>query len=91
MSLYCSRRELLYANINLSESDTAGQVTLYQDNVDSISETIAKYDKKIEKLDNKDEVYDLKSSNAIGHSNKNSFVTKEMANINSYIAIAMAI
>lgn len=38
-------------------------------------------DKKIEKLDNKDEVYDLKSSNAIGHSNKNSFVTKEMANI----------
>lgn len=39
-------------------------------------------DKKIEKLDNKDEVYDLKSSNAIGHSNKNSFVTKEMANIN---------
>ena len=47
---FINRRELLYANINLSESDTAGQVTLYQDNVDSISETIAKYNKKIEKL-----------------------------------------
>ena len=39
-------------------------------------------DKKIEKLDTKDELYDLKSSNAIGYSNKNSFITKEMANIN---------
>ena len=38
-------------------------------------------DKKIEKLDTKDELYDLKSSNAIGYSNKNSFITKEMANI----------
>ncbi|MBQ4523692.1 MAG: HlyD family efflux transporter periplasmic adaptor subunit [Lachnospiraceae bacterium] len=47
---FINRRELLYANVNLSESDTAGQVTLYQGNVDSISETIAKYNEKIEKL-----------------------------------------
>lgn len=39
-------------------------------------------DKKIEKLDTKDELYDLKSSNAIGYNNKNSFIIKEMANIN---------
>lgn len=47
---FTNRRELLYANVNLSESDTAGQVTLYQGNVDSISGTIAKYNEKIEKL-----------------------------------------
>lgn len=41
---------MLYANVNLSESDTAGQVTLYQGNVDSISVTIAKYNEKIGKL-----------------------------------------
>ena len=47
---FINRRELLYANVNLSESDTAGQVTLYQGNIDSISGTIAKYNEKIEKL-----------------------------------------
>lgn len=47
---FVNRRELLYANVNLSESDTAGQVTLYQGNVDSISGTIAKCNEKIEKL-----------------------------------------
>ena len=41
---------MLYANVNLSESDTAGQVTLYQGTVDSISGTIAKYNEKIGKL-----------------------------------------
>ena len=47
---FINRRELLYANVNLSESDTAGQLALYQGNVDSISGTIAKYNEKIEKL-----------------------------------------
>lgn len=47
---FINRRELLYANVNLSESDTAGQVTMYQGNVDSISVTIAKYNEKIGKL-----------------------------------------
>lgn len=47
---FINRRELLYANVHLSESDTAGQVTLYQGNVDSISGTIAKYNEKIGKL-----------------------------------------
>src|SRR5574344_1072025 len=30
---FVNRRDLLYANVNLSESDTNGQVTLYQGNV----------------------------------------------------------
>ena len=47
---FINRRELLYASVNLSESDTAEQVTLYQRNVDSISKTITKYSEKIEKL-----------------------------------------
>lgn len=47
---FINRRELLYVNVNLSESDTAGQVTMYQGNVDSISVTIAKYNEKIGKL-----------------------------------------
>ncbi len=47
---FVNRRELLYANVNLNESDTVGQVTLYQGNVDTISGTIAKYNEKIEKL-----------------------------------------
>lgn len=47
---FVNRRELLYANVNLNESDTDGQVTLYQGNVDSISGTIAKYNEKIGKL-----------------------------------------
>lgn len=47
---FINRRELLYANVNLSESDTEGQVTLYQGNVDSISGTISKYNEKIGKL-----------------------------------------
>lgn len=47
---FVNRRELLYANVNLNENDTKGQATLYQENVDSISETIAKYNKKIDKL-----------------------------------------
>lgn len=47
---FINRRDLLYANVNLSGSDTSGQFTLYQGNVDSISGTIAKYNEKIEKL-----------------------------------------
>lgn len=47
---FINRRELLYANVNLSDSDTAGQVALYQYNVDSVSKTIAKYNEKIKKL-----------------------------------------
>ena len=47
---FANRRELLYANVRLNESDTEGQVTLYQGNVDSLSEKIAKYNEKIEKL-----------------------------------------
>lgn len=47
---FVNRRELLYANANLSESDTAGQVTLYRGNVDSISGAIAKYNEKVGKL-----------------------------------------
>lgn len=47
---FINRRELLYANVNLSESDTTGQVTLYQGNVDSLSVIIAAYKEKIEKL-----------------------------------------
>lgn len=47
---FVNRRKLLYANVNLNESDTAGQTVLYQENMDSISETIEKYNKKIEKL-----------------------------------------
>lgn len=47
---FINRRKLLYANVDLNESDTEGQVTLYQGNVDSISGTIAKYNEKIEKL-----------------------------------------
>ena len=47
---FLNRRVLLYANVNLNESDTMGQVNLYQGNVDSISKTIAKYNEKIEKL-----------------------------------------
>lgn len=47
---FANRRELLYANVSINESDTEGQVALYQGNVDSLSETIAKYQEKIEKL-----------------------------------------
>ena len=47
---FVNKRELLYANVNLNESDTDGQVALYQGNVDSISGTIAKYNEKINKL-----------------------------------------
>lgn len=47
---FVNRRKLLYANVDLNESDTEGQVALYQGNVDSISGTIAKYNEKIEKL-----------------------------------------
>lgn len=47
---FLNRRELLSANVNLSKTDTAGQVTLYQENVDSLSGTISKYNEKIEKL-----------------------------------------
>lgn len=45
---FLDRRELLFANIGLN--DTSGQTTLYQGNVDSISETMATYREKIEKL-----------------------------------------
>lgn len=45
-----NRRELLYANVSVNKNDAEGQVKLYQGNVDSLSETIAKYKEKIEKL-----------------------------------------
>lgn len=47
---FINRRELLYSNVNLGKTDTAGQVTLYQGNVESISDTIAKYNEKLEKF-----------------------------------------
>lgn len=47
---FVNRRELLYANMSLNESDTNGQVTLYQGSIDSISGTIDKYNEKINKL-----------------------------------------
>ena len=48
---FVNKRELLYANVILNKDDTAGQVTLYQGSIDSISETINKYNEKINKLD----------------------------------------
>lgn len=47
---YINRLELLYANMNLNESSTSGQSSLYQGNIDSISRTIAKYKEKVDKL-----------------------------------------
>lgn len=47
---FVNRKELLYANVSVNESDINGQVTLYQGNIDSISGTIAKYNEKIDKL-----------------------------------------
>lgn len=47
---FVNRRELLYANMNLNESDTNGQAALYQGNIESISGTIDKYNEKINKL-----------------------------------------
>lgn len=47
---FIDRRDLLFANVKLSESDTAGQIALYQGNVNSISATIAKYNEKIGNL-----------------------------------------
>lgn len=47
---FINRRELLYANMDLNESDTTGQVNLYQGNVDSIEGVIAKYNEKLNKL-----------------------------------------
>jgi len=47
---FVNRRELLYANVTLNESDTNGQASLYQGNIDSISGTIAKFNEKINKL-----------------------------------------
>ena len=47
---FINRRELLYSNVNLGKTDTAGQVTLYQGNVESISDTIAKYNEKLKKF-----------------------------------------
>lgn len=47
---FINRRDLLFANVNLSESDTTGQSALYQGNVDSISATIEKYNEKIGNL-----------------------------------------
>lgn len=47
---FVSRRELLYANMTLSESDTNGQATLYQGNIHSISGAITQYNEKINKL-----------------------------------------
>ncbi len=47
---FTNRRKRLYANMTLSESDTNGQVELYQGSADSISGTIDKYNEKINKL-----------------------------------------
>lgn len=47
---FVKRRELLYANMTLSESDTNGQVSLHQGSIDSISETIGIYKEKINNL-----------------------------------------
>lgn len=47
---FINRRELLYSNITLSEGDTEGQTSLYQGNIDTISQTIAEYEGKIDKL-----------------------------------------
>ena len=47
---FVNRRELLYATMSLNIDDTNGQAVLYQGNMDSISETITKYNEKINKL-----------------------------------------
>ncbi len=49
---FANRRELLYASISLNESDTNGQIVLYEGNIESISGTIEKYKEKINKLNN---------------------------------------
>ena len=47
---FVNRWELLSTNMVLSESDINGQVTLYQGNIDSICETIDKYNENVNKL-----------------------------------------
>lgn len=45
-----NRRELLFANVDVSINSNEEQAALYQSNIDSISTTIAKYNEKLEKL-----------------------------------------
>lgn len=47
---FVNKRKLLYANISLNESNNNAQAELYQGSVDSILETIDKYNEKINKL-----------------------------------------
>lgn len=47
---FVNKRKLLYANISLNESNNDAQAELYQGSVDSILETIDKYNEKINKL-----------------------------------------
>ena len=47
---FADRRALLYANASMNENNTDGQVALYQGNADSISDDIATYNGKINKL-----------------------------------------
>lgn len=44
---FINRRNLLFANVDLNESNPAGQITLYQGNINSITDTILKYNEKI--------------------------------------------
>ena len=47
---FVNKRKLLYANISLNESNNDAQAKLYKGSVDSILETIDKYNEKINKL-----------------------------------------
>lgn len=47
---FVNRRDLLYANMNMNINETNEQIAVYQGSIDSISETIAKYNEKVKKL-----------------------------------------
>ncbi|MCR5609910.1 MAG: HlyD family secretion protein [Lachnospiraceae bacterium] len=47
---FVNRRELLFTNIAINESDTSGQAALHKENITSINKTIEQYKEKISKL-----------------------------------------
>ena len=44
---FINRRDLLFANVDLNERNPYGQISLYQGSIDSINDTITKYNEKI--------------------------------------------
>jgi multidrug efflux pump subunit AcrA (membrane-fusion protein) len=86
---FCNRKNLLDANIAVSDNNISGQIQQYQKNADNIRDSISRYEEQLEKLKNVEECIKTRentfsASDSYYYSMINSYISSYNSTVSQY-------